>query len=281
MVGDEVTFIDTPLCETFNLILAHFEEEPPEPKIETVEIPFGSDLDITDSMGEVAFHNRVQTFEFLAFCGHAEFRKLTNEIMGLVHGVKATYQMTLDPEYTYEGRWQVTEYDYSDRKFGKITMQVDTSPWKLKKEFEYTFNAYPAVTKYFESGRRAVRPTVTSQVSVYVTFKGLRETFPAGTHTSSNLLFTWGTNEATFEAGDWVCYQSGHSLVINDKFLSYFWSLVYPSDTTWPSSTLYPGNDKILGIEIDDDIVIGTEGTDLWLDDSRQYVTVRYSWWDL
>ena len=263
MVGDEITFGGTPLCKTYNLIIAHFEEDPPDPKTEIVEIPFGQDIDITETFGSVNFSNRTQTIEFLALCGGSEFRSLMNEIFSLVHGVRSTYHLSIDPEYTYQGRWTITDQDFSDRKFGKFTIQIDCDPWKIRPDMVYTFNAAPSVTKQFESGRRDVRPSVTTKQDVYVTFKGTREKFETGTHSSSNLVFTWGTNEATFETPEWYFYQTGETLVVNDAYISY--------DRATQSIVLA---DEIIEL-------FSSSKRTLTLDDDISTVTVRYEWRDV
>lgn len=261
MVGDEVTFGDTPLCATYNLIIAHFEETAPEPKTEVVSIPFGEDIDITDAFGEVAFSHRTQTIEFLAMCGGHEFRRLMSTILAAIHGVRTTYELSIDPGYTYQGRWQVTSQDFTDNKFGKFTVQIDVDPWKIQPDREYTFNAYPAVTKTFESGRKTVRPEVTTRQDVYVTFNGKRETFSEGTHSSANLAFTWGENTVTFQCSDWWFYQTGNTLVVNDPYISY--------DAATETITLA------------DEIISSFNSPILTLDDSKQMVTIHYQWRDI
>ena len=261
MVGDEVTFGSTPLCATFDLVVKHFEEDPPEPKTEVVEIPFGQDVDVTDAFGEIAFSNRTMTFEMLCLHGGDEFRRTVSDIMALLHGQRSTFEISQDPGYTYQGRFRVTEADYSDRRFGGLTIEVDVDPWKIRPSREYTFNAYPAVTRTFESGRKTVRPEVDTLQDVYVTFKDETETFPAGTHSSANLAFTWGSNEVTFRCKDWWFYQQGNTLVVNDPYIS------YEADTET--------------IVLADEIISAFSSPTLTLDDSKQMVTVRYSWRDI
>lgn len=261
MVGDEVTVHTLGgLCERFGLVVKHFEEDPPDPKTEKVEIPFGQDIDITDMLGEVAFSNRSMRIDFLALCGGEEFHALVSEVAGYLHGRRALFELSFDPGYYYEGRFTVTDVDYSDRRFGAFTLQVDVDPWKIQPDREYTFNAYPAVTKSFESGRKPARPEVTTQQDVYVTFAGDTETFPEGTHSSANLAFTWGTNVVTFQCKDWWFYQTGNTLVVNDEFIS--------SD----------GEGIVI---LDDEVVRAFSSPVLTLDDDKQMVTVRYSWRDI
>lgn len=261
MVGDEVVFGTVPLCATYNLVVKHFEEDPPDPKTEKVEIPFGEDVDITDAFGEVAFSNRSMTIDFLAMCGGDEFRALVSEIMAMLHGQRSTFELSQDPDYTYQGRFQMTDVDYSDSRFGSFSLEVDVDPWKIRPDREYTFNAYPAVTRTFESGRKTVRPEVTTLQDVYVTFKGETETFPEGTHSSVNLAFTWGSNPVTFRCKDWWFYQTGNTLVVNDPYISY-----------------EAGTETIV---LADEIISAFSSPTLTLDDSKQMVTVRYSWRDI
>lgn len=257
----EVTFDGTPMCSTYGLVLESFEEEPPQPKTETVEIPFGEDVDITDQMGPVAFGNRGQIFRFFSPLPAERFEALASDFLARVNGRRARYQLSWDEGSTYLGRWAVTEVDYSSPRVGHLTVEADVYPWKIKPDREYTFNAYPAVTKDFESGRKTVRPSVETKQDVYVTFKGVRETFPAGTHSTANLAFEWGTNRATFECKDWWFYQQGSTLVVNDPYIS------YEADTGT--------------VVLADEIIKAFSSPVLTLDDDRQMVTVRYEWRDL
>ena len=261
MVGDEVTFGGIPLCETYGLIVAHFEENPPEPKTEVVEIPFGTDIDITEAIGPIAFSNRTQTIEFLALCGGEEFRELYSRLLNLLNGVRESYTLSFDPGYTYNGRWTVASADFTDAKFGKLTVQIDTDPWKISREMEYVFSAYPAVTKTFESGKRPVRPVVTTGQDVTVIFKGISEIFPEGSHTSNNLLFTFGQNEATFQAKEFFLYFTQNRLVVKDDYIS------YDSDTE--------------SVVLDDEIISAFDTPTITLDDSKQLVKVTYTWSEL
>lgn len=261
MVGDDVTIGSVALCKTYGLVVKHFEAEPPEPKTEVVKIPFGEDVDITDAFGEVAFSPYTMKIEFLALCGGDEFRRLVSEIMARFHGKRSTFELSNDPGYTYQGRFSVIEPNYSDSRFGTFALEIQVDPWKIKPDREYTFNAYPAITKAFDSGRKTVRPEVTTKQDVYVTFKGQRETFPEGTHSSANLVFTFGENAVTFQCKDWWFYQAGNTLVINDAYVSYD-----------------AGTETIV---LADEIIKAFTSPTLVLDDDKQMVTVRYSWKDM
>ena len=261
MVGDDVIIDSVALCETYKLIVKHFEAEPPEPKTQVVEIPFGDDVDITDAFGDVAFSPYTMKIEFLALCGGDEFRRLVSEIMTRFHGKRSTFELLNDPGYTYNGRFKVTDPDYSNKMFGAFTLEVQVDPWKLKPDRVYTFNAYPSFMKIFESGRKTVRPEVTTLQNVYVTFKGMTETFTKGTHSSANLAFTWGMNKVAFQCKDWWFYRRGDTLVVNDPYITY--------DATTGTITLA------------DEIIESFTSPVLTLDDSKQMVTVRYSWKDM
>lgn len=257
----EVTIGGKPLCEGYGLVLTSFSEDPPQPKTKKVEIPFGEDVDVTDAMGPVAFSNRAQRFELFSDLPAEGFAQLCSRILGELNGVMSDYRLSWDEGATYRGRWTVAETDYASPRCGRIALEVDVAPWKILPDREFTFNAYPAVTRSFESGRKDVRPEVTTLQDVVVTFKGVPETFPAGTHQSTNLAFAWGSNEATFECADWWFYQKGDTLVVNDPYISY---------------------DAETGtIVLADEIIGAFDPPVLTLDDSRQMVTVRYQWRDL
>ena len=56
-----ITFDGTNLKTEYGLIYSSFEEELPEPKVIKVEIPAGIDLDISDSLGVMGYHNGKHT----------------------------------------------------------------------------------------------------------------------------------------------------------------------------------------------------------------------------
>ena len=59
-----VTVDGTDLCAEFDAVLSKFEQEPPQAKIITVDIPAGVDLDLTNALGATALHNGLHRFVF-------------------------------------------------------------------------------------------------------------------------------------------------------------------------------------------------------------------------
>lgn len=129
MAAHEVTFNGVKLCDTFGLVVTDFIDVPPEPKRFMVDIPGGNDLDLTEALGKVAYHNRKQTIKFLAPVGLGELVKLVDSIRQIVHGRRGEYTLSWDNS-VYDGRWIVKSYEFEGDSAGYITVEIDASPYK-------------------------------------------------------------------------------------------------------------------------------------------------------
>lgn len=181
---------------TFGLILADgYTLEPPEPKVYTVDIP-GADgqIDLTEALtGHTAYNNRTLTFPlYVAY--PQNFEQTKTAVSNFLHGRAYDFKLTFDPEYTYHGRFTVTEYA-SQKDIGQITIEVDCDPYKSKGTQIYKLNAAGGKMFRFQSGRRPVRPVVETSATITVSWQGNEITVPAGTYRLNDVLFTEGQNE--------------------------------------------------------------------------------------
>ena len=196
------------LTERFHLILLDgYELEPPSPKTYTVDIPGGDGvIDLTDTLtGNVAYNNRAQKFSFALMNMKGvndvtiqEFERQKTEIMNFLHGKAFDYQMTMDPDYTYHGRFTVTSHAqsmYSNGRLGAIEITVDAEPYKLKENYTYKLNATGGKLFRLESGRKPVHPTLECTEPCKVTWDGSEFIVPAGTYRLNDVLFRDGWNE--------------------------------------------------------------------------------------
>lgn len=184
----------------FQMVLVDgYTLEPPEPKTYTVDVPGGNGvIDLTESLtGDVVYKNRKQEFIF-DIIDVKNFEKVKTEISNFLHGKAFDYTMTMDPGYTYHGRFSVESYNHSsfaNGLLGQIKISIDANPYKLKEHCSYKLNATGGRYYSFESGRRPVHPVLECTQPCFITFKGIEYTVPAGTHRLNDILFNDGMND--------------------------------------------------------------------------------------
>lgn len=188
------------LSMTYRMVLADgYTLDPPEPKTYTVDIPGGNGvIDLTEALtGDVAYKNRNQEFTFYLI-DVEEFETVKTRVSNFLHGRAFDYQMTMDPGYTYHGRFFVDSYThstYSSGTLGVIKIKIEANPYKIKEKSTYALNATGGKLFRLESGRRPVHPTIECAQVCYVTFKGNEYTIPAGTYVLNDVLFESGWND--------------------------------------------------------------------------------------
>lgn len=180
-------------------LLDGYTLEPPEPKTYTVDIPGGNGvIDLTEALtGDVVYNNRKQEFTF-AVIDVKNFEKVKTEVSNFLHGRSFDYTMTMDPGYTYHGRFSVDSYSheaYANCLLGRFKITVDANPYKLKEHCSYRLNATGGKLYRFESGRRPVHPTVECTQPTWFTWNGKEQLVPAGTYRLNDIVFRDGINE--------------------------------------------------------------------------------------
>lgn len=181
------------------VLLDGYTLEPPEPKTYTVDIPGGNGvIDLTEALtGDVAYKNRKQEFTF-AVIDVKNFEKVKTEVSNFLHGRAFDYTMTMDPGYTYHGRFSVDSYSheaYANGLLGQFKITVDANPYKLKEHCAYRLNATGGKLYRFESGRRPVHPVLECTQPCFVAFKGVETLIPSGTYRLNDIVFHNGVNE--------------------------------------------------------------------------------------
>lgn len=196
------------MCAKFGMVMADgYTLTPPTPKTYMVDIPGGNGkIDLTESLlGDVAYNNRKMEFIFYII-DIEDFEMIKTEISNYLHGKSFDYKITMDPEYTYHGRFTVTEYNhkaYSNvRKVGSIKITIDAKPFKHKKNRVYKIDAVGGTTVYLESGRERVRPKIETDSLLKVIYNGKLIRLPEGTWTVNDVLFKDGSNEIYFNSYD-------------------------------------------------------------------------------
>lgn len=181
------------------ILLDGYELNPPQPKTYTVDIPGGDGvIDLTTALtGDVVYENRSQKFTF-ALINVEDFENVKMEVSNFLHGKAFDYQITMDPGYTYHGRFTVDTYThqmYASGKLGLIEVSVDAEPYKLKDHCVYKLNATGGAMFRLESGRKPVHPTIECTAPCIVTWKDNVTVVPAGTYRLNNVVFQDGFNE--------------------------------------------------------------------------------------
>ena len=182
------------------ILLDGYTLSPPEPKTYTVDIPGGDGvIDLTSALtGDVAYSNRSQSFTFMVVDPDS-FERVKTDVSNFLHGKSFDYQMTMDPGYTYHGRFSVTEYTHTVYAYpglvGAFTVEVDADPYKLKGHMTYQLNATGGKMFRLESGRKPVHPVVECTQPCKVRWKDVTTQVPVGTYRLNDVLFTQGFNE--------------------------------------------------------------------------------------
>ena len=110
----------------------------PSPKTYTVDIPGGNGkLDLTEFLtGDTLYDNRSQEFVF-AIIDVKDFEHTKTEISNFLHGKAYDYQITMDPNYTYHGRFTVADAShtkYLNGVVGIIQISIEADPFKFKEK---------------------------------------------------------------------------------------------------------------------------------------------------
>lgn len=184
------------------------------PKIKKYEVDIeGADgvLDFTEYFGETKYENRPLSFSFECIENQDTFNDLYSDIQNALHGQKGKIILDDDAGFYYVGRIEVNEWK-SDKSIGKIVIDVDAEPYKLKLEetvVETAVTGTMAIT--YNNLRKAVVPTIKTTGSVQIVFGDTSWNIDAGTYKMPEIQFIKGDNVLTVtgEATITVTYQEG------------------------------------------------------------------------
>lgn len=188
------------LSERFKMVLLDgYTLTPPTPKTYVVDIPGGNGkLDLTESLlGDTAYNNRSMTFTF-AVIDIENFERVKTEISNFLHGRAFDFQMTMDPDYIYHGRFTInscTHNAYNIGIIGQIVIGIDAEPFKHKPTQVRRACAIGGNTFFFESGRERVCPVIETDSWLRIIYNGKKIDIAQGTWTVNDLSFKEGSNE--------------------------------------------------------------------------------------
>lgn len=248
----------TNICSEYGAVISTFSEKLPEPKIIMVDIPAGSDLDITDALGAMGYHNGSHTLGVLVKANTETARRnAVRAIVALLHGKRMDYQLTWDAGYTFTGRFAVAVERRSPLA-SWLTITSDRAPWKRHAREAVDVNCHPSGSYTldgsvrFHNVRAILRQAGTTKVGSDATVA--RDA--AGTYTLATDVY--GRTVLTFTVADWLMYVSGSNVVVKSGKIS-----------------ISSGNAVI------DSTYTITNGNIVFADEADQHVTVGFDRWDL
>ncbi len=197
----------TDLTTKYGMIMIDgYTMDPPEAKTYEVDIPGGDGvIDLTDTLlGDTAYKNRSMEFEFYVI-DIDNFQALVTKVNRFLHGKSFDFRITMDPLYTYHGRFSVSELKhsmYNPGIVGHIKITINAEPFKYLDKSIYRINAVGGKIVYFESGRKRIRPTIETDSFLKIIFNNNVYTLPQGSWTINDVLFKEGQNEMYLNSYD-------------------------------------------------------------------------------
>lgn len=194
--------------DQWGLILSKHEIGSPKVKEKKIDIE-GADgeIDYTEYFGSVKYGNRQLKFEFTIAMLAKPFIQKISDIMDAVHGQKMKVVLDDDPDWCYTGRVNVSDFTNSEG-IGKITIEVDAEPYKLKKTVTKVTQAVTGSKEIIlTNSRKTVVPKITATAAMTFAFGGTTYSAGAGTYIipelqlkeGSNVVAVTGNGTVTFE----------------------------------------------------------------------------------
>lgn len=195
---NKVTFGTYDSYDDLSLVLTKKTIGAATPKMATVDVP-GSNgiLDFTEYFGEINYNNRTLSFEFSTVVKPSEFLSLYSRIQNILNGRKMNIYLSDDPDFHYEGRVVVNEWA-SEKRIGKVVIEVDAAPYKLKNAVTVVSAIVTGATALnCQNLKKKVVPKITTSSEVTMTFGTYTKVF-SGELTDENIVFEEGQNVLTF-----------------------------------------------------------------------------------
>ncbi len=192
---------------------------PPPVKTNYIEIPGGDGIiDLTTALtGRPVYGNRTGSWDFYVENGWMDWHVLYSEIMVYLHGQKFQAILEDDPDYYYEGRFDVNAWK-SDPQFSRIVIDYNVGPYKLNisgsgdrwlwDPFNFETGVIRSYKNLIVAGTLTIdfigdmvetTPIIISTVSgMKVTFEGKTYTLNRGNNDMKSIVIKNGVNKLTF-----------------------------------------------------------------------------------
>lgn len=117
------------------LLTSHPEITPPTPKTKLIQVP-GSNtvIDLTEALtgGKVKYEPRTIRCVFYVIGGRSKWPAVYSTVLNEVHGRRMKITLDTDPNWYYEGRVVVDQFD-SDESAATIVITAEVEPYKKAK----------------------------------------------------------------------------------------------------------------------------------------------------
>ena len=253
--------------------LSAFQRETPEPKVVKVDIPAGLDLDITEAVGPVGWHDGTDAFDiYITTETEAERLEAMRDLTALLHGKRLRYRLSWDSAYYCNGRFTV-QYERLNPHVSRASVTIDREAWRTGVSREtHVVDCHPNGEQPLEDSMRYRNVRVTllqgGGADVAATEPATLTTRTAGTHVIADDARDGST--VWLEVDDWVYYVDGEDLVVKPSRIS-----VSGSNAAIDGSYTDAGGTTVLGGW---SIVDGDLQYELY---PLQQVTVDFFRWDV
>lgn len=179
---NDVLFNDISAMNDWNIVLTKTDITPPKVKTSIVNIK-GADgiLDLSEALnGDVIYDNRDIKLTF-SLMDMREYSTLISKISNAIHGKKVKLRFTIDDEYYYEGRAQISQWE-SSKNIGKIVVNVNADPFKYRlyeTSVTVALNGKEKVV-HLQNDRMRVSPTLTALGKITITYDKTTSTLKEG-----------------------------------------------------------------------------------------------------
>lgn len=207
--GDPTVVVDgVDICQKFDLMLCDEGTllGPPTVKMNKADLMGANgSLDLSEAyQNDVLYGERSHDFRFLPWGPRTqglEFEKLKTAMFAMLLGKRLPYATTLDPGYTFTGRWECSaaEPPYLD-------FHIEADPYKVGAHMVYEVQGAGGATIEVENGRRKVIPWITTNGPTLVKYGSNAWVLEdAGTWTIDGLRLSEGTSSIYFNSAPTLC----------------------------------------------------------------------------
>ena len=196
----EIYVDDTPLCETFNMIMTDYVDTPPAPKTMQVTIP-GADgaLDLSEWFAHRPLFGK-RTIEFTCYPNAAldwiEIEQSLTKLRNFLHGRAYDFKLSWDEGYTYHGRFEVDTQKMFMQGVA-LKVKVICEPYKSKGIVEYLLNGELGKSYVVDGPAHDALAVITTQANAIVNINGTSFFLSPGVWSSDAARLHNGKNTIT------------------------------------------------------------------------------------
>lgn len=122
----------TPLCEKYDLMIESYDNQPPEPYTNYVEVPGKDGLaDLSEASGAQRYKNRNISLVLHSFHDTDESEQTLTAIKNFLHGKRHEFSFDWEPEAIYDGRFSVSIEQPTAEDDQIITISINAEPFKF------------------------------------------------------------------------------------------------------------------------------------------------------